>query len=941
MRKTYKNFFSVFSLLLSFALQGQQSIDQEACVCGNGIQEVLPQSLAPCPYKLYGMAISGPTSSSTLVSFNTFDGTGQTIGTVSGGGGVTGITAMDFSPEGILYAVGRIGSNSALVTINCQNAQATLVGTFNPGTGAGITGINFDSQGRLYAHQTAKNGEVRSDGILARINRATGAYSPYPNHTGIGAQIGNGIAFAPFPDGILYHAGATQPVVTEAADWRSLTILDTTSGMKTTSIEVFIDQPAVNNPRINDMDYDPVTNTMYVAVNDRPPSSGTPAPPFINYLGAIDLVTGQVSYINMPVELAPAGLSTVAVNRPYETCDQGMAPTVGELPMPEGAMCSSSCGLVESACGDSEDNDLDGRIDCSDTDCLGVTCEENTCTAGVCQANGTCGGPPKDCSDNNPCTDDTCLTGGICNNEIDETNACDFDPLDPCIGGACDQDGSCIYANAPDGTECDDQNPCTGAGICNTGACFNGEAIADGTECDDQNPCTGIGACLEGFCSEGTPEPDGTLCDDGNPCETQDSCLAGMCQAFEEICNNLIDDNCDGCIDGFDGEFCPGRDGNCAGAAGQEGECYNGIDDDVDGFIDCLDSDCEGLVCEDDGDPCTDDICESFACSHGFFNVNPCDDNNICTSNDTCSVGSCVGEANNEPCEDGNICTENDICGAGSCQPGTEILCDDGDPCTDDFCAIGGCSTQISSGAACEDDGNQCTNDVCQNGVCTHENRTGSCNDSNTCTINDTCSAGNCSGTNKTENCTNGQDDDCDGLTDKDDPNCAPQWLRVFVTKNKFYPDFGGALQADAICQAAATAASRTGTFKALVSDSSSNAFDRIPNPYNRPWYLYTTTAAKIAENKMDLFDGSILQAINADEFGAYISATKFTWTGTKTDGTVNTGFTCQNWTTKDKDKGKGTRGATDKIDAKWVNQPDGSCNNNYRLYCFQIDTTP
>lgn len=929
---------TVISIFLLALAAKSEPIDQAACMCGNGIQEVLQQAAAPCPYKLYGMSISSSTSPSNLIYFNTFDGVGHTIGNIISADGVTGIMAMDFSPEGVLYAIGRIGSNSALVTIDCQTAVATLVGTFNPGTSASITGINFDSQGRLFAHQTARPADVRTDGLIGRLNKATGAYTPYPNHTGLGGQIGNGIAFAPFPHGLLYHIGATQPIVTEAATGRTLSIIDTITGLGTFAETVTIDQPAVNNPRINDMDYDPVTNTMYVAINDRPPGGGVPPAPFINYLGTVNLDTGEVSYIKMPVELAPAGLSAIAVNRPYETCDQGMEPPVGEIPLPEGATCSMACQLFESACGDSTDNDYDGLVDCFDPDCLGVTCEENSCMGGVCQPDNSCGGPPKDCSDDNPCTDDSCLPGGICENVPNEANLCDVSPEDPCIAGVCDQDGFCNFANAPDGTACDDLNPCSGDGICNGGACFNGDPIEDGTVCDDQNACTEDGVCFEGFCSEGTPVEDGTPCDDGNPCDTPDSCLAGFCQAAPEICDNEVDDNCDGCIDGVIGDFCPGRDGDCATPTGQEGECYNSIDDDLDGFIDCEDSDCEGLLCEDDGDPCTDDICESGLCTHGNFNVNPCDDQNLCTSEDTCFLGECLGTPNNDPCDDLNGCTENDICGSGICQPGTEKSCDDENPCTFDFCAQGDCSYSLLDGEACEDDGNECTDDTCLNGLCLHSNNTNSCDDFLSCTINDTCSGGKCLGTNNVENCNNGLDDDCDGLIDEDDPNCTSKWLRVFATKNLFFPDFGGALAADAICQAAAVAASRSGIFKALVSDSSSNAVDRILNPNNKPWYLYSPTPAKIAENKTDLFDGSILQAISADEFGNDIKSPKFTWTGSKEDGTVYEDNTCEDWTTV-AGKPKGTRGATDKIDEKWVNQPDGSCQNDYRLYCFQIET--
>jgi hypothetical protein len=71
-------------------------------------------------------------------------------------------------------------------------------------------------------------------------------------------------------------------------------------------------------------------------------------------------------------------------------------------------------------------------------------------------------------------------------------------------------------------------------------------------------------------------------------------------------------------------------------------------------------------------------------------------------------------------------------------------------------------------------------------------------------------------------------------------------------------------------------------------------------------------------------------------EFGLDVGNPKFTWTGSFANGTSN-GFTCNNWTT-DTANVKGTRGAADKIDEKWANQPDATCNQEYRLYCFQVE---
>src|SRR5262245_34119510 len=56
----------------------------------------------------------------------------------------------------------------------------------------------------------------------------------------------------------------------------------------------------------------------------------------------------------------------------------------------------------------------------------------------------------------------------------------------------------------------------------------------------------------------------------------------------------------------------------------------------------------------DDGNPCTDDLCDpTLGCVH-FNNNNPCSDGNACTANDVCSGGACVGgntAAGCSPCQ--------------------------------------------------------------------------------------------------------------------------------------------------------------------------------------------------------------------------------------------------------------------------------------------------
>jgi len=98
------------------------------------------------------------------------------------------------------------------------------------------------------------------------------------------------------------------------------------------------------------------------------------------------------------------------------------------------------------------------------------------------------------------------------------------------------------------------------------------------------------------------------------------------------------------------------------------------------------------LVCED-GNLCTDDSCDPVSGCLFVNNTAPCDDGNACSTDDTCSAGTCTGGPALS-CNDGNLCTD-EICDpiAGCIYTNNVAFCDDGDVCTeDDFCSEGTCA---------------------------------------------------------------------------------------------------------------------------------------------------------------------------------------------------------------------------------------------------------
>ena len=155
-----------------------------------------------------------------------------------------------------------------------------------------------------------------------------------------------------------------------------------------------------------------------------------------------------------------------------------------------------------------------------------------------------------------------------------------------------------------------------------------------------------------------------------------------------------------------------------------------------------------------------------------------------------------IDEGGNALCDDGVFCNGAEVCmGASGCQPGTPPTCDDGDPCTADACdATLGCThTPLPGCPGCTtpadcDDHNACTTEVCTAGSCANTPISGcvpctvdgDCDDADRCT-SDACTAGACVHAPITgcpcvtgpEVCGDGIDNDCDGLTDCADPDCA------------------------------------------------------------------------------------------------------------------------------------------------------------------------
>lgn len=348
-----------------------------------------------------------------------------------------------------------------------------------------------------------------------------------------------------------------------------------------------------------------------------------------------------------------------------------------------------------------------------------------------------------------------------------------------------------LCSGQPDGTTCDDLDPCTLDDVCDSGVCVGGRNKV----CDGQGPCQ-PGTCnpISGTC-EYSVEPDGTSCN--ITCFTTAVCESGACKAtsgeipcpspdnpcVDELRCNASTGVCDIEVNKLEGEFCNTDDNVCTVES-----C------DADGA--CIAGELETCESESVENPCwTFNCIPSQGCTIGtFLEGNSCNDGNPCTSTDKCTVddptkklckGTPVNTDDLNPCTDdacvggvishvviiGQVCPLGDEnpCGttgvctdAGICLPANGCECDiDSDcPVPDNLCvgplvcdksaSVPKCAPDPANEISCPIASDQCKQQLCEpaTGNCFEMDAPDGtlCDDANACTLGDACAAGVCSG---------------------------------------------------------------------------------------------------------------------------------------------------------------------------------------------------
>ena len=314
------------------------------------------------------------------------------------------------------------------------------------------------------------------------------------------------------------------------------------------------------------------------------------------------------------------------------------------------------------------------------------------------------------------CTDDAQCQNGRCVNGV-----CVADLKADSAGG---NDGQIADAGPDVVIACTSTEQCQEAwaklSACVTPTCTNGQCSAQ--PMPDQATCTTIGLCpAYGRCNVGNCLAESAPCDDNNPC-TADQCLPTGC-------NHVAFGGGINCTD--DGKPCTDdlcKLGNCVHPL-RQGRCL------VDGICANDGERAFAVGCEQcdatkpdqwqlaasggciDDDPCTgDEVCNSSGACVGQPIL--CDDGNPCTDDSCDGALGCVQLPNTATCTDDDPCTSGDGCVGGTCAHTSALECDDQNPCTLDTCNSAlGCSS-IPTEGTCLADADPCTDDVCIAGKC-------------------------------------------------------------------------------------------------------------------------------------------------------------------------------------------------------------------------------
>jgi uncharacterized protein YegP (UPF0339 family) len=156
----------------------------------------------------------------------------------------------------------------------------------------------------------------------------------------------------------------------------------------------------------------------------------------------------------------------------------------------------------------------------------------------------------------------------------------------------------------------------------------------------------------------------------------------------------------------------------------------------------------------------------------------------------------------------------------------------------------------------------------------------------------------------------------------------------LFSTAGTYSGSFGGLYFGDFLCQRDADAAGLSGTWKAVLSDDTTSALSRISIPgavyNNRPFA--SGGYQQIANDSPSFWSSVIPYTTNYNASGGTPGST-VDWTGTNTNGSIVSGFTCSSWTTAS----SGVRGqyGVNNTTGNIISNGNTPCNGFFSLACI------
>jgi hypothetical protein len=200
----------------------------------------------------------------------------------------------------------------------------------------------------------------------------------------------------------------------------------------------------------------------------------------------------------------------------------------------------------DATCSDKLDNDCDGSQDLQDTDCNPCTsdtdCDDGSiCTTDSCSTSGVCSYTAA--NEGKACTENKCVSGGKCTSGkcVGKPKTCP-PPTNPCKAAACAPTTGCYNKDLPDGTSCNDNDPCTTKEACTSGSCvepgatpscyIDSKCYADGYKQDTCHSCDVSSSktswtLASGYCYiSGTCRADGYKVDSCRACDVSQSTTA-------------------------------------------------------------------------------------------------------------------------------------------------------------------------------------------------------------------------------------------------------------------------------------------------------------------------------------------------------------------------------------------------------------------------------